>query len=86
LNSDDLSTKQKIRQDEQDEQDFFIFHHNKFQIYNRLDNAIVTSQKVRVHHVIPAKAGIQLWLEISMDSGFRRNDNRVEKIFFPRSY
>ena len=25
----DLSTGQKIRQDEQDEQDYFIFHHGK---------------------------------------------------------
>jgi len=44
---------------------------------------LVTSQKVRIHHVIPAKAGIQLWPEISLDSswtrsGIYRNDNRAE--------
>ena len=39
-----------------------------------------------VHHVIPAKAGIQQYLEISLDSCFRRNDERLKKAVFTRDY
>ncbi len=37
---DGLCTGQKFWQDEQDEQDYFIHHHNKFLIKKKLDNSI----------------------------------------------